>query len=328
MSSIVSGKVRLEMQPVNLATVVEAAADVVRPTAEAKGVSLQTTVAPHVPLLRGDPNRLQQVVWNLLTNAVKFTPSGGRVRTELSAASGELVLSVNDTGQGIRDEFLPHVFERFRQADASTTRRHGGLGLGLSIVRSLVELHGGTVAASSAGPGLGATFVVRLPVLSSVREGSHAAAPAHSNVTPAPADDPRTTRLRGATILVVDDDPDTREVVRFMLEGAGAQVRLAATASAALAMLRSPDGVPDVLVSDIAMPDMDGYSFIGQVRANPSLRDLPALAVTSYAGPSDAERALRAGYQVHRSKPIDAEDFVEAVARLWTARAAVGRQET
>jgi CheY-like chemotaxis protein len=286
----------------------------VAPAAEAKGVQLSTVVEPFVLRISGDAGRLQQVVWNLLSNAVKFTPAGGRVTIVLARSEDQAVIRVSDTGKGIRAEFLPYVFERFQQADSATTRLHGGLGLGLAIVRHLVELHGGTVSVVSAGEGRGATFSVALPMrveLSLPRyEGPRA-----GTAAPEPAE-VAATILAGVRVLVVDDQEDARDLIVAALEHHGARVVAAASAGEAMsALIREK---PDVLVSDVAMPGEDGYSLMRQVRAlapNPAA-DVPALAVTAYARREDRSRAIAAGYRAHLAKPVEPARLARAVASL------------
>jgi len=318
-SRIISGNMRLDMRPVDLVAVIDAAVEAVAPTADAKGICIDRVLEPLV--VRGDRNRLQQVLWNLLSNAVKFTPAGGRVEARLKRGGSYATISVSDNGMGIRAEFLPCVFDRFRQFDSTTTRKHGGLGLGLAIVRHLVELHGGTVSASSAGPGQGAAFVVTLPVLDVID-----AAPATMQLPTA------TTALRaaeaatlqGVRVLVVEDDTDTRDLIRSVLESCDAKVTAVASARAAIDTFKH--AVPHVLVSDIGMPEEDGYQLIRWVRAlDPKAGGtVPALALTAFAHPEDRRRALQAGFQTHLSKPVGRDDLVAAVARLSGRSAARG----
>ena len=317
MSRIISGKVRLDVQALDLANVIGAAVDTVAAAAQARGILLEQDIEPGAGLTRGDPHRLQQVLWNLLSNAIKFTGGGGRVRVRLRRKGPELEIEVADTGQGIATEFLPHVFERFRQADSSATRNHGGLGLGLAIVKQIVELHGGTVGVASAGEGQGASFTLCLPVAQASRG---------ARTSPAPAPRPRATpdpkrqadALGGLRLLVVDDERDAREWIGRVLEDSGAQVRLLAAAADALEQL--PEFQPDVLLSDIGMPGTDGYALIRQVRALPEALGgaTPAIALTAFARNEDRARALGAGYQIHLGKPIDEEELVAAVASLCT----------
>jgi PAS domain S-box-containing protein len=308
MNRILSGKLRLELEPVSLAKVIEAALETVRPAAEARGVQLVTNLEENIPALPGDPARLQQIIWNLLTNAIKFTPAGGRVGISLRRTTGGAEIAIADSGQGIAPDFLPHVFERFRQADASSTRRYRGLGIGLSIVKQLVEMHGGHVAAVSAGEGTGATFTITLPIGMSYVPREPSRLPAETG----PSDGRRS--LSGLSVLVVEDEEDTRVVLTRLLGEAGATVRMADSASAALDKLRL--GPVDVLVSDIGMPNEDGYSLIRKIRAQTALAALPAIALTAFARREDRERALQAGFQLHMTKPIEATDLVDAIRRL------------
>jgi PAS domain S-box-containing protein len=308
-SRIVAGKLQLNVRETDLKTVVEGALDSVRHAAEAKGVRLEARLAQSVPLA-GDPDRLQQVVWNLLSNAIKFTPREGWVRVTVEPDDAEAArVVVEDRGMGIRREFLPHVFERFRQADSSSTRPHGGLGLGLAIVRHLVELHGGTVEVTSEGEGRGSRFVVRLPAR---RAGT---APAPAGDAP-PSETSDSGQLSGLDVLLVEDEADARDLLRTMLEQLGAKVTSVASAREALAAFdRRP---PDVLLSDIEMPGTDGYTLIREVRARPVERggSVPSAALTAYARPEDRAAALKAGFQLHLAKPVQPGDLAEAVSRL------------
>jgi CheY-like chemotaxis protein len=261
----------------------------------------------------GDANRLQQVVWNLLTNAVKFTPRGGTVQVLLERVNSHLEVSVIDSGQGIAPDFLPHVFDRFRQADGSTTRRHGGLGLGLSIVKHLVEMHGGSVRAKSPGEGQGATFVVALPIIVVHPEAAHRVRPKDPGADE-PDDDCAGSDLDGLRVLVVDDEPDARSLMRRVLRHCGATVEAAGSVPEALALVESFR--PDVIVSDVGMPDQDGYDFMRQVRARYSAKAIPAAALTAFARAEDRMRAMRAGFQVHLAKPVNPEELVAVVATL------------
>lgn len=313
-SRIITGKLRLDVQPVDLASVIEAAVEAVRPTAEAKAVRLQALIDPQSGPVSGDTNRLQQVVWNLLTNAIKFTPKGGRVQVRLERVNSHVEITVSDTGSGISEEFLPHVFDRFRQADGTTTRTHGGLGLGLSIVRQLVELHGGTVEAQSDGENSGSTFIVQLPSLALRREFGdsarrHPTADGSLSLDYSPS-------LAGIKILIVDDEADTRELLCAVLEQCAAEVITVESVAEALAAIEQSK--PDVLISDIGMPDEDGYSLISKVRSleASSGQRIPAIALTAYARVEDRVRALNAGFQVHVPKPIEAVELVAVVASL------------
>jgi signal transduction histidine kinase len=312
-SRIISGKMRLEVGLVDLAVVLNAALDAVRPAAEAKGIRLiSAPVAPFGPI-SGDAGRLQQVVWNLLSNAVKFTPRGGRVEVELDTEDSRAQIRVRDNGRGIDPAFLPYIFERFRQADASSTRAEGGLGLGLAIVRQLVELHGGTVVAESAGPGQGATFIVSLP-LPAVRLSQPDARARDAALARAEVGAPR--GLDGVRVLIVDDDRDAREAVAAVLEEWGASATSAANVQDALQLLAS--GEVDLLVSDIAMPGEDGYVLIRAVRARERGRSahVPALALTAYAGADEERRAFAAGFDNYLAKPVDARELVSVAQAL------------
>jgi signal transduction histidine kinase len=307
-SRIVTGKVALELVTVDPRRVVEAALETMHPAAQAKGLKIVPLLDIGAGTVRGDFARLQQIVCNLLSNAIKFTDTGGQVEVCLARRNGEVEISISDSGQGIKAEFLPLVFDRFRQEDGSISRRHGGLGLGLAIVRHLVELHAGSVDAQSAGEGKGARFIVRLPareanVLPRVTE-----APSNGIVSAA--------MLMGVRLLVVDDDPGARELISGMLEGFGAQVSVAESGQAALSLLFAQR--PDVLIADLGMPGMDGYALIEQVRAlDPDFGGLtPAVAVTAYASPQDRLRALQAGYQNHVAKPVEAEELAIVIASL------------
>ena len=300
-SRIVTGKLRLDLRPIELAPVVEAALDAVRPAAAAKGVQLVSDTEMHGTVL-GDPDRLQQVVWNLIANAIKFTPVGGRVALAIRRVGPSAVIEVSDTGEGIPAELLPFIFDRFTQGDASVTRPHGGLGLGLSIVRHIVELHGGRVEAESAGRGRGSCFSVHLPVRAIQQPTNDLATQAQP--------------LSGVTVLVVDDDPDARESVSMALAQCGA--RTAAVGSVREALLMLPDFKPDVLVSDLSMPGEDGYDFIRRVRSisHHGVRDVPAVALTAYCQPEDQQRALTAGFQKFVPKPVALEELAEVVRSL------------
>jgi len=343
-SRILRGKLNLTVSPVNLSTTIRAAVETVRLAAESNSIPIETDLN-FSGTVTGDATRLQQIVWNLLSNAVKFTPPGGQVKVtleshelndELLVLNDELEesktqnsklktqnslpltqnstnyaqITVTDTGKGIASDFLPYVFDYFRQADSATTRQFGGLGLGLAIVRHLVELHGGTIQAESKGEGMGATFTVRLPLLKDeggrIRDEMNSPHP--SSLMPSP--------LESLRILLVDDDTDTRDFVAFLLEQAGAEITAVATAGEALAVLqRSP---PDILLSDIGMPDMDGYMLMRQVRALPPEQGgrVKAIALTAYAGDFNQQQALAAGFQRHLAKPIEPETLIAAIASL------------
>jgi PAS domain S-box-containing protein len=329
MSRIVSGKLRIDVQRLNLAEVINAAADSVRPAADAKDIRIQTVLDAHVGPVRGDPGRLQQVVWNLLTNAVKFTPKGGRVQVALERVNSHVEVTVTDTGEGIRPEFLPHVFDRFRQADSTTTRAYGGLGLGLAIVKSIVEAHGGKVRAKSPGEGQGSTFSVELPLMVVHVGDEPEEVPRRHPRAPSPEDDARAVCnarvLEGVTVLVVDDERDARELIRRVLEDCRATVTVAADVASALDLLMRER--PAVLLSDIGMPGEDGYALIRQVRelSADAGGDTPAAALTAFARSEDRRRALLAGFQSHVSKPVEPAELVAVVASLAGKMGRAGR---
>ena len=317
-SRIVAGTLRLAPQPVDLVAVAQAALDAVRPLAATKNVQLAFS-----PDLRGnrtvsgDAGRLQQVIWNLLANAIKFTPEGGRVDVFIERSNDHMEVRVVDTGQGISPDFLPHVFERFRQADDATTRRHTGLGLGLAIVRQLVELHGGTVHAASEGVGRGATFTVRLPISAGEAQGGQAAALGERRTAASAASPmPRLPRLDELRILVVDDNADGRTLTSLVLTQAGASVKAVASVREALQMLEVER--PDALVSDIGLPDEDGYALIRQIRQYEAEHGgfLPAVALTGYARAEDRARILAAGFQAHVPKPVEPVELTAAIATI------------
>jgi PAS domain S-box-containing protein len=313
-SRIVSGKMRLDVQPVDLPLVVHNAIATVQPAADAKGVHLQTIIDPHVGPVPGDPDRLQQVVWNLLSNAVKFTPKAGRVQVRIERVSSDVQIVVSDTGIGIRPDFLPHVFERFRQADAGSTRTTGGLGLGLSIVRHIVEMHGGSVHVASEGEGRGATFRAQLPLMMAPDAGVRET-----------RERPRTQiaalqaglgNLKGIRVMAVDDEEDALELLRMALEAAGAEV---ITISSTIdAVQHIEDLKPDALVVDLGMPHMDGFELIARIRAsaNADIRDIPAAAFTAFARSEDRTKALQSGFEMHLAKPVDPGELVASVATL------------
>jgi PAS domain S-box-containing protein len=313
-SRIVAGKIRLDVQPVELPLIVDNAVATVQPAADAKGVRVQTVVDPRVGPVSGDSDRLQQVVWNLVANAVKFTPKGGRVQVRLELVNSHVEVVVSDTGIGIRPDFLPFVFERFRQAEAGTTRKTGGLGLGLAIVRHIVEMHGGTVHASSTGEGQGATFRVRLPLMI-----------VHPEALDARREHPRTERrdplrglgdLSGVRVLAIDDEEDALTLLRVVLETAGAEVTTLASPLEALDRIATMR--PHVVVVDLGMPEMDGFELIAGIRASPDphIRDVPAAALTAFARSEDRTKALRSGFEMHLAKPVDPGELVASVATL------------
>jgi signal transduction histidine kinase/CheY-like chemotaxis protein len=315
MSRILSGKVRLDVQAIEPIGFIEAALDTLRPAAAAKGIRLESLLDSTAGPISGDPNRMQQVMWNLLSNAIKFTARGGKVQVLLERVNSHIEVSVADTGAGIRPEFLPFVFDRFRQADASTTRRHGGLGLGLSIVKHLVELHGGSVRAHSPGEGAGATFTVNLPLMV-VHRSTHAGPRHHPRSSASAAADFGVIDLSGVRVLVVDDEPDARELIQRVLLDCEADVITAAGADEALLLI--PRHKPHVLVSDIGMPEVDGYELLRRVRAleRESGGRIPAVALTAFARSEDRTRALRAGFLVHVAKPVDPSELVATVASV------------
>ncbi len=318
MSSIISGKVRLDVQRTDLAPVISATVETVRPAALAKNIRLQVVLDPMAGPVRADPSRLQQVLWNLLTNAVKFTPKDGRVTITLVRVNSHLEIEVADNGEGIDPAFLPHMFDRFRQADPSTTRVHGGLGLGLSIVKQLVELHGGSISVKSAGRGQGAAFRITLPLMApadeSIVPSDLRAHPARSSSAP----DIATliaTDLSGVRVLVVDDEADARSLIKRLLQDCNAVVNTAASAAEALQAVGRDE--PDVIVSDIGMPGEDGFSLIRRVRAmNGKSAATPAIALTAYARIEDRVKAIQAGFQLHLSKPVEPVELVTMVESL------------
>ena len=311
MARIAAGKLRLEMQPVDVVKVVLAAVDVVMPAAHAKRVTLRTNLDPRTPNVMGDQDRLQQVIWNLLSNALKFTEAGGSIDVRLALNGRFARIVVADSGHGISPEFLPHVFERFRQADASSSRRHGGLGVGLALVHDLIVLHGGSVLAQSDGEGKGATFTIDLPTV--------AAQEIDANIEGEGLQSQAMTPLDRVRVLLIDDDKDARELSLAVLEQSGARVKAVSSSAEAIAsLLGTPRAlIPHVIVSDLGMPAQDGYQLIRQIRAIDSeLGRIPAVAVTGYATADDVQRALTAGFQLHISKPMDPAAFVAAVADL------------
>ncbi|HEY3581455.1 MAG TPA: PAS domain S-box protein [Pyrinomonadaceae bacterium] len=312
-SRIITGNLRLDLHPLNLAPIVEAAIDALRPTADVKGIQIRTDTSGTC-LVKGDPNRLRQVIWNLLSNSIKFTQRGGVVSIRLGCVGATVRLTVADTGEGISAEFLPYVFDRFRQAEGSISRKQGGLGLGLAVVRHLVELHGGSISAESSGLGEGSVFTVELPLAEERRD-------------PALAEERRreverrrsrkgSIRLDGVHVLLVEDDDDSRKLLGAMLKRYG--VRVTATKSVAEALSVFPTDVPDVLISDIGMPDEDGYELIRKLRALPPEKggQVRAIALTGYASRKDRERALATGYDQHIAKPIEQADMIAAIAAL------------
>ena len=314
-SRIISGKMRMEVRPIDPTGFTEAAIEAIRPAAEAKGVRVVKVMDTGPISVPGDPIRLQQVVWNLLSNAVKFTPRGGKVQVQLERVNSHVEIVVMDTGQGIVPEFMPHVFDRFRQADQASSREHGGMGLGLSIVRQLVEMHGGSVTASSPGKDLGATFTVRLP-LSPVYQVDRANGRVHPAADELLVQTETTERLDDIRILLVDDELDTRDLLATGLSRCGANVCVASSAEEGSKLLA--EDTPDVLISDIGMPKQDGYEFIRRVRKLPADRGgrVPAVALTAYARVEDRLKALKAGYQMHVPKPVEFTELVAVITSL------------
>jgi CheY-like chemotaxis protein len=305
-SRIITGNLYLDLHPIELAPVIEAAINVVRPTADAKGIKIETDFDTDPAVVSGDGNRLQQVIWNLASNAVKFTPSGGKVTVALHHKDSQIIITVADTGSGISPDFLPFVFDRFRQADSTTTRQFGGLGLGLAIARHIVEIHGGTISAFSSGEGKGATFTVSLPVIDSVSRSQEVGAAKAREADP--------LSLTGLHVLLVDDDADTLELISAALTRKNARVTAVSSAGAALEAIKLSQ--PDVLVSDIAMPGEDGYELIQKVRAlDFGPRRIPAVAITAYAKEEDRTRAYSSGFQGYLAKPVELSELIQAVAQ-------------
>jgi len=307
-SRIITGNLYIDLHPIEVVPVVRNAINVVQPTADVKGIKIETQIDNTPAMISGDANRLQQVIWNLLSNAVKFTKSGGRVQVNVSQANSAVEISVTDTGQGIQREFLPYVFDRFSQADSTTTRHHGGLGLGLAIARHLVEIHGGTIRASSRGASEGATFTITLPLIEAVAKAKELAAVSENGLATMP-------QLSGVNVLLVDDDSDTLNVMATALTRRQANVTAVSSAGEAIQAIKQQR--PDVLVSDIAMPDCDGYGLIAKVRSleNGEAQSIPAVAITAYAKEEDRKRALSSGFQIYLSKPVELTELVRVVAR-------------
>jgi len=319
---IVRGKLKLEVQPVNLVTVIEKAMDVVRPAAYAKGITLDSRLDQDAGQITGDPDRLQQVIWNLLSNAVKFTDEGGCVEITLGRVDPYIQIIVRDTGRGINSEFMPHLFERYHQADASGSRRRGGLGLGLTLVRQLVEMHGGSVTADSEGEGKGAIFTVKLPVRAIYTAETERALGARG----------QTNSLNGVWVIVVDDEANARELIMSVLESSGARVTAFASAEEALNLMMDVAAPrPDALVCDLAMPGADGFSLINKLREWEKTYDgvLPAIALTAFGRVEDRTRALYAGFQMHITKPVEPVELVVAVRSLidrgWKSKVKTGQ---
>jgi PAS domain S-box-containing protein len=317
-SRIITGRFKLDLEAVEIDRVFRAAVEVIRPTAEAKRITLDALIDDAGSIVRGNADRLQQVIWNLLSNAVKFTNEGGRIETRLKRLDNKIEISVTDNGIGIDSQFMPYVFERFRQADSTSTRRYGGLGLGLAVVRHVVELHGGTVSASSAGPGRGATFTLTIPLatVSLPLKGPHGRTKYELRSLAEPTPVAEGQRLVGVSVLVVEDDPDTLEMLKFVLADSGAEVFTAGSTSDALKALEC--WRPDALISDLAMPDEDGYELIAQVRSRSPRQggDIPAIALSAYTRAEDSLHALAAGFQMHVPKPVEPETLLAVVASL------------
>jgi signal transduction histidine kinase/CheY-like chemotaxis protein len=312
-SRIITGKLRLDVRPVELISIIEAALDSVRQAIEAKTIELDIEFGTESDVVRGDPDRLQQVVWNLLSNAIKFTSKGGSIGVKLERHGSDVQIKVSDTGQGISPEFLPHVFERFRQEDGSTTRAHGGLGLGLAVVRHLVEQHGGTVSVESAGEQLGSTFTVNLPIIAVNERAEEAESKANQVSVQAQLNG---SELKGVRVLLVDDQPDARELLSLVLTHAGAEATAAASSAMALEMIARHRF--DVLVSDIGMPDEDGFMLISRIRSLSKEEGggIPAIALTAYATDEDRQRVLAAGFREHLPKPVEPAELIAIVAAL------------
>ncbi|HEX9962618.1 MAG TPA: ATP-binding protein, partial [Pyrinomonadaceae bacterium] len=311
-SRIISGKLGLNVQPVNIVPVINAAVETVRPAAEAKAIELHAIINPGIAMISGDADRLQQIIWNLLSNAIKFTPKGGAVEIVLPESDSQIEIIVRDNGKGISRDFLPFVFDRFRQADGSITRHFTGLGLGLAIVRHLVELHGGSVGVESEGEGKGATFTVRLPVLAFPEAVEKEKTGAEDGFH---ADYPLLNDLR---VLIVDDEDSTRELLKLVFENCEAAVEIAASAAEALKKVK--ESPPNLIVSDIGMPDEDGYTLMRKIRAwekeTGRERQIPAIALTAYARAEDRRKALDSGYQVHISKPVEPVELTKLAENL------------
>lgn len=318
-SRIVSGKIRLDVGTVNPAAVTESAINVVRPAIDAKGIKLQVILDPRSGPVSGDPERLQQVLWNLLSNAVKFTPKQGRIQVRLARVNSNVEITVSDTGEGISAEFLPYVFDRFSQADNSTTRLHRGLGLGLAITRHIVELHGGTIHAVSPGEGQGASFILKLPIMV-VHDALRAKTTTPLQLPTDSIQPVEPARLDGVRVLVVDDEQDTRVLLMTVLTESGAQVNTVATAADALKSLQQNE--TDLLLSDIEMPGEDGYSLIRKLRESEKWqqRGIPAIALTAHARATDRLQALSAGFQLHMPKPVEPAELIVAIANLTNRR--------
>ncbi|GAB4531797.1 MAG: hypothetical protein Tsb0014_15610 [Pleurocapsa sp.] len=308
-SRILRGKLDLKVTPLNLESVIRAALGTVQLAANAKSIQIETQFEPNIGQVSGDAGRLQQIVWNLLSNAIKFTPEGGRIAVRLKQIDTQALIQVEDTGQGIEPDFLPYVFDRFRQAESATTRKFGGLGLGLAIVRHLTEIHGGTVSVTSPGEGKGATFSVKLPLMNRAKTEQPENEPLDETVQP--------DRFKNIRILAIDDEVDSRDLLILVLQQEGAEVIPVASASAALETLKQV--TPDLIISDIGMPQMDGYTMMAQIRQLPQGKNIPAIALTAYAGEVDRQRSLDVGFQKHISKPINISEFINIISQLISA---------
>jgi CheY-like chemotaxis protein len=314
MSRVLRGKLRLDVKPVDLAALVASAVDVVTPSALTKGIELRLRLVDGLPCFIGDPERLQQVVWNLLSNAVKFTPTGGTVDISLDrTADGGPEIRIRDSGEGIAADFLPHVFERFRQGDPSSSRRHGGMGLGLALVHQLVELHGGTTLAESPGPGQGATFTVGLPYQSGLMS-NNSWSTANDELASAP--------LKGQFVLVVDDEPDARDMLKTLLIRQGATVSALGSMHEALDALGrcTEDRRPVIIVTDLAMPDDDGHALLSRLLSTPTIAGIPVIALTAYASADDRQRALIEGFAAYLTKPVDIEALTTTIVAILSRR--------
>ena len=306
-SRIITGKFQIDKKNIDLVELIHSSIDMIRPAAESKGIRLEVRLTDNPGPISADFHRLQQVLWNILSNAIKFTPSSGLILVEMQRSNSHASITVTDTGKGITAEFLPYIFERFRQFDSSYTRNQGGLGLGLAIVQHIVNLHGGTVKAESKGEGKGSRFIVKLPVVS-------------EEVKTLPKDQSRkryrktSYNLDGLRLLLIEDDEESRELIEVILTEGRATVRSVGSTEEALQVLNT--WTPEIIISDIGMPEEDGYVFLSRLRSNSSFDTIPVIALTAYASSNDREKALKAGFQIHLSKPLDPSGLLEAVAEL------------
>lgn len=316
-SRIITGKMQLKIRPVKIVSIIESTVDSIRPMAENKGISLQTFCGSNIDVVSGDSQRIQQITWNVLSNALKFTPQGGRVEVRLKRVDSQVEIAVSDTGEGISDEFLPYVFERFLQADASKSRRHGGLGLGLAIVRHLTELHGGTVDVESEGKGKGTKFLIKLPVIvpNGIQHNKDKKKPSHPDASKRATEADRLL-LKDLHLLVVDDEADSRELLKIILEKHKAKIETASSAAEAFEKFTKNNF--DVLISDIAMPEEDGFSLIEKIRALPlkTHRNVPAIAITAYARKKDRLQALSVGFDAYIAKPFDPDELIKVITEI------------